>query len=78
MLQGNVWVYSNHKNVDYDDILSDKYCNKTVYLFSFWLIIAFYIPTVVSWYLPCFWPDSKSERTQTPAEVLQNSNCNVF
>ncbi|RMZ93279.1 hypothetical protein BpHYR1_027942 [Brachionus plicatilis] len=42
-ITGNVWVYSKHKKVVYDDPNSSFYCDKTLYLFSFWIITSSYI-----------------------------------
>jgi len=39
---GNVWVYSNYNKVSYDPTYTN-YCDKTLYLFSFWSITVGYI-----------------------------------
>ena len=41
-IAGNVWIYSAYEPV-YDDVTSPNYCDKTLYLFSFWLTTASYI-----------------------------------
>ena len=41
-IAGNVWIYSVYEP-DYIHVGSPEYCNKTLYLFSFWLTTASYI-----------------------------------
>ncbi|KAK3744214.1 hypothetical protein QZH41_013567, partial [Actinostola sp. cb2023] len=41
-IAGNVWIYANYKPI-FDDPNDAKYCNKTLYLFAFWLTNATYI-----------------------------------
>jgi hypothetical protein len=40
---GNVWIYSNYTKVQYTNPNDLYYCNKTVYLFTFWTITVSYI-----------------------------------
>ncbi|RNA22257.1 hypothetical protein BpHYR1_014704 [Brachionus plicatilis] len=47
-ITGNVWVYSKHRTVVYDDPDSGLYCDKTLFLFTFWTITASYIMMGVS------------------------------
>lgn len=35
-IAGSVWIYSLHPP-SYDPTNEEKYCNKTLYLFAFWL-----------------------------------------
>ncbi|CAF0897145.1 unnamed protein product [Brachionus calyciflorus] len=42
-ITGNVWVYSKNGSVIYDIETSPNYCDKTLYLFSFWTITVAYI-----------------------------------
>jgi len=39
---GNVWIYSNYQP-NYADQESADYCNKTLYLFAFWVTNSYYI-----------------------------------
>ena len=39
---GNVWIYHNYKP-DFEDVDSADYCNKTLYLFAFWITTSTYI-----------------------------------
>ena len=49
ILKGNVWVYSNYSKVQYtDSTATSTYCDKTTYLFTFWIITVSYIVTGVS------------------------------
>ncbi|XP_070552887.1 transmembrane protein 272-like [Ptychodera flava] len=41
-IAGNVWIYRTNEPT-YDDVTSDDYCHKTLYLFSFWLLTTTYI-----------------------------------
>lgn len=40
---GNVWIYQNYQPKYDDPFNSDEYCNKTLYLFAFWVTTATYI-----------------------------------
>ncbi|XP_075251027.1 uncharacterized protein LOC142343190 [Convolutriloba macropyga] len=42
-IAGNIWVYREYNDVNYDDPLSKNYCDKLVYLFAFWSITTVYI-----------------------------------
>ncbi|XP_070710920.1 transmembrane protein 272-like [Pempheris klunzingeri] len=43
-IAGNVWIYSIYKpNYNKNTTSSDPYCNKTLYLFSFWTTTLVYI-----------------------------------
>ncbi|KAL9953437.1 hypothetical protein ACROYT_G040858 [Oculina patagonica] len=39
---GNVWIYTNYEP-NYTDPESADYCNKTLYLFAFWVTNSYYI-----------------------------------
>ncbi|XP_078350688.1 transmembrane protein 272-like [Oculina patagonica] len=39
---GNVWIYTNYEP-NYTDPGSENYCNKTLYLFAFWVTNTYYI-----------------------------------
>ena len=39
---GNVWIYANYEP-NYTDPASADYCNKTLYLFAFWVTNSYYI-----------------------------------
>lgn len=39
---GNVWIYQNYQP-NYDPTSGSEYCNKTLYLFAFWITTATYI-----------------------------------
>ena len=39
---GNVWIYRNYEP-KYDDLSSPDYCDKTLYLFAFWITTSTYI-----------------------------------
>ncbi|XP_031554553.1 transmembrane protein 272-like isoform X2 [Actinia tenebrosa] len=41
-IAGNVWIYSNYKP-SFEKSSGDRYCDKTLYLFAFWLTNATYI-----------------------------------
>ncbi|XP_070554016.1 transmembrane protein 272-like [Ptychodera flava] len=41
-IAGNVWIYRTYEP-SYDDVNAADYCNKTLYLFSFWLLNVTYI-----------------------------------
>jgi hypothetical protein len=51
---GNVWVFSNANTVQYTNASSDTYCDRTLYLFAFWSIIATYISGVLTCFCSCF------------------------
>ncbi|XP_068701421.1 transmembrane protein 272-like isoform X1 [Montipora foliosa] len=40
---GNVWIYRNYEPDNYTDPDAAGYCNKTLYLFAFWVTTATYI-----------------------------------
>lgn len=40
---GNVWIYSNYKDVIHDNMDSQYYCDETLYAFAFWITTATYI-----------------------------------
>ena len=43
-IAGNVWVYSIYGQVQFTDLTAQStYCDRTTYLFSFWVITAGYI-----------------------------------
>ena len=48
---GNVWIYTNYQP-NYDDAESAEYCNKTLYLFAFWVTNSYYLIFVLV--LICF------------------------
>jgi len=48
---GNVWIYKNYQP-NYDDPESADYCNKTLYLFAFWVTNSYYI--IFGLVLTCF------------------------
>ena len=53
-LKGNVWVFSNHSKVQYNDASSvSNYCDRTTYLFSFWIIVGPYILSAISLLIVC-------------------------
>jgi len=39
---GNVWIYSNYEP-NYTDPSSPDFCNKTLYLFAFWVTNSYYV-----------------------------------
>ena len=39
---GNVWIYKNYEP-NYNDPTSPNYCDKTLYLFAFWVTTSYYI-----------------------------------
>ena len=41
-IAGNVWIYSNYEP-NYTDPSSPDFCNKTLYLFAFWVTNSYYI-----------------------------------
>ena len=41
-IAGNVWIYSNYEP-NYTDPSSPDFCNKTLYLFAFWVTNWYYI-----------------------------------
>ena len=41
-IAGNVWIYKNYEP-NYTDPKSPYFCNKTLYLFAFWIITFYYI-----------------------------------
>ncbi|XP_076360063.1 transmembrane protein 272-like [Tachypleus tridentatus] len=41
-IAGCVWIYKIYEP-EYDDVSSPYYCNRTVYLFAFWLVTSVYI-----------------------------------
>ena len=47
---GSVWIYTNYQP-NYADPDSSDYCNKTLYLFAFWVITSYYIVSglVLTW-----------------------------
>lgn len=45
---GSVWVYRIHDQVTYEDPLAGTYCDKTTYLFTFWIITVGYIMAALS------------------------------
>ncbi|XP_051900517.1 transmembrane protein 272-like isoform X2 [Pristis pectinata] len=49
---GNVWIYSIYKP-NYIDKSSSDYCDKTLYLFAFWLTTAIYILLGITLLLGC-------------------------
>ena len=45
-IAGNVWIYKNHEP-NYTDPSSLDFCNKTLYLFAFWVTTSYNIILVV-------------------------------
>lgn len=52
-IAGNVWVYRTYKFVKYDKDAGDDYCDKLLYLFSFWTITSSYIMMAAGCVLCC-------------------------
>ncbi|XP_072905032.1 transmembrane protein 272 [Hemitrygon akajei] len=51
---GNVWIYSIYQP-EYIDKLSPNYCDKTLYLFAFWLTTMMYVLLGLTLVLGCCW-----------------------
>ena len=51
-IAGNVWIYKNYEP-NYTDPKSPYFCNKTLYLFAFWVINSYYILFGVVLYIVC-------------------------
>ncbi|XP_059831146.1 transmembrane protein 272-like isoform X2 [Hypanus sabinus] len=51
---GNVWIYSIYEP-EYINKLSPNYCDKTLYLFAFWLTTIMYILLGLTLVLSCCW-----------------------
>ncbi|XP_059153139.1 transmembrane protein 272-like isoform X2 [Physella acuta] len=45
---GCVYIYRNYDEVSYDPLKTDHYCDKTLYLFAFWVTTAVYIIMAMS------------------------------
>ncbi|CAF0966019.1 unnamed protein product [Didymodactylos carnosus] len=58
---GCVWIFSVRSKVDFYDKNSKYYCQRTLYLFAFWLLIATFIMMGISCCINCF----KSRKTET-------------
>jgi hypothetical protein len=46
-LAGNAWVFSVASKRQFDDPSLDTYCDRTLYLYSFWFIIVYYILSLI-------------------------------
>ena len=52
-IAGNVWIYRNYEP-NYTDPTSPNFCNKTLYLFAFWVTNSYYITFGVVLIVMCF------------------------
>lgn len=55
-ITGNVWVYQIHRKVNIDILIRGQeklYCDRVVYLFSFWIIIALWCIIFIAFSLLC-------------------------
>jgi len=66
---GSVWIYTNYQP-NYADPESADYCNKTLYLFAFWVTTSYHIVSGVV--LTCFCVASFFAATKTCIKCMSN------